>query len=441
MSSRTRIVLSIAVLFAFATAVSTLALRQVLLARVDTRIQTALAQEVRELQRFAGQVRTTDARTLFNQFLARDVPDEAEASFTFVGEQPYRSNADLGASQQLIDGVRDLGDVDGVERGDIDNDYRYLAVPVNLRGVRRGTFVVTSDLEHERAEVAEAVQVAGGIGFGMVVLVSVLAFAAVGRILSPLRELGSTARSIGSTDDLTRRIDVRGKDDIAELGHLFNAMLDRLEQAFALQREFVSDAGHELRTPITIIRGHLELLDRDPETYRIVSDELDRMSRFVEDLLTLAKSERPDFLMLSELDLDLLTEELMAKAKRLAPREWKLEATGAGLLRGDRQRLTQAVMNLAHNAVQHTEEGEVIVLGSAHEGDLARIWVADSGPGIPAADHARIFERFARRRAGGDGAGLGLAIVETIATAHGGRVELESEEGEGARFTIVLPAS
>lgn len=435
MTSRTRIVLSIAVLFAFATAVSTLALRQVLLARVDARIQAALAQEVRELQRFAGEVRTTDARTLFDQFLARDVPDEAEASFTFVGEQPYRSNADLGTSAQLIDGVRDLGDVDGVERGDIDDDYRYVAVPVNLRGERRGTFVVTADLGHERAEVAEAVRVAGGIGFGMVVLVSALAYAAVGRILAPLRTLGGTARSIESGDDLTRRIDVRGHDDIAELGHLFNAMLDRLEQAFALQREFVSDAGHELRTPITIIRGHLELLQGDPETYRIVADELDRMSRFVEDLLTLAKSERPDFLMLSELDLDLLTEDLMAKATRLGPREWTLEATGAGLLRGDRQRLTQAVMNLAHNAVQHTREGDTIVLGSAHDGDRARIWVADSGPGIAAADHERIFERFA-----GDGTGLGLAIVRTIALAHGGRVELESEEGKGARFTIVLPA-
>ncbi|MDA0183487.1 HAMP domain-containing histidine kinase [Solirubrobacter phytolaccae] len=436
MSSRTRIVLSIAVLFAFATAVSTLALRQVLLARVDARIQAALAQEVRELQRFAAEVRTSDVRTLFDQFLARDVPDEAEASFTFVGEQPYRSNADLGTSTQLIDGVRELSDVDGVERGDIDNDYRYVAVPVNLRGQRRGTFVVTADLGHERAEVAEAVRVAGGIGFGMVVLVSVLAYVAVGRILSPLRELGGTARAIQSTDDLTRRIDVRGNDDIAELGHLFNAMLDRLEAAFALQREFVSDAGHELRTPITIIRGHLELLDRDPETYRIVSDELDRMSRFVEDLLTLAKSERPDFLMLSELDLDLLTEELMAKAKRLGPREWRLEATGAGLLRGDRQRLTQAVMNLAHNAVQHTAEGDTIVLGTSHEGDLARIWLADTGPGVPAADQERIFERSV-----GDGTGLGLAIVRTIATAHGGRVELDSEEGKGARFTIVLPAS
>ena len=227
---------------------------------------------------------------------------------------------------------------------------------------------------------------------------------------------------------------MRGNDDIAELGHLFNAMLDRLEQAFALQREFVSDAGHELRTPITIIRGHLQLLDRDPETYRIVSDELDRMSRFVEDLLTLAKSERPDFLMLSELDLDLLTEELMAKAKRLGPREWKLEATGAGLLRGDRQRLTQAVMNLAHNAVQHTEEGDAITLGSSHDGSQARIWVADAGPGVPEEDRERIFERFA-----GEGTGLGS---RSSGRSRSRTAAASSWRATAARkFTIVLPAS
>ena len=205
-------------------------------------------------------------------------------------------------------------------------------------------------------------------------------------MLAPLRKLGATARSIGSTDDLTRRIEVTGDDEIAELGHLFNAMLDRLEQAFALQREFVSDAGHELRTPITIIRGHLQLLDdATRRRCRIVADELDRMNRFVEDLLTLAKAERPDFLLRSELDLDLLTDELMAKARKLAPRDWQLEHTGAGLLTADRQRLTQAVMNLAHNAVKHTAEGDTITLGSALDDGDARIWVADSGAGIASA--------------------------------------------------------
>jgi signal transduction histidine kinase len=435
-SARTRIVLSIALLLAFSAAVSTLALRQILLARVDDRIQAGLAQEISEFRRFAAQTQLTDARRLFDEFLARDIPDRGEATFTFVGETPYRSNAGVGTSQELLDRVRELGEVDAVERGDI-GGRRYIAVPVTDDGRRKGAFVVTADREHEQGEVADAVRVALAISLAMLAVVSALAFAAVGRVLAPLRALGATARSIESTDDLTRRIEVTGDDEIAELGHLFNAMLDRLEQAFALQREFVSDAGHELRTPITIIRGHLSLLDDDPETRRIVTDELDRMSRFVEDLLTMAKAERPDFLHRSELDLDLLTDELMAKARKLAKRDWRLERTGAGLLHADGQRLTQAVMNLAHNAVQHTEEGDTIVLGSALEDGDARIWVSDTGPGIALAEQQRIFERFAT---GGDGAGLGLAIVKTIAGAHGGRVELESEPGHGARFTIVVPA-
>jgi signal transduction histidine kinase len=437
-SARTRIVLTIALLLAFSAAVSTLALRQILLARVDDRIQAGLAQEIEEFRQFASQTELTDVRRLFDQFLARDIPDEGEATFTFVGEAPYRSNADVGTSQELVDRVRELGEVDAVERGDIEGT-RYIAVPITDGGQRMGTFVVTADLEHERGEVADAVQVALGISLAMLVVVSGLAFAAVGRVLAPLRTLGGTARSIQSTDDLTRRITVKGDDEVAELGHLFNAMLDRLEQAFALQREFVSDAGHELRTPITIIRGHLSLLDDDPETRRIVTDELDRMSRFVEDLLTMAKAERPDFLHRSELDLDLLTDELMAKARKLAKRDWQLERTGAGLLHADRQRLTQAVMNLAHNAVQHTTEGDAIALGSALENGDARIWVKDSGPGIARDEQERIFERAVT--GGGDGAGLGLAIVKTIATAHGGRIELESEPGHGARFTIIIPAA
>jgi signal transduction histidine kinase len=422
-SARARIVLTVTALLAFSTIVSAVALRQILLARVDDRIEAGLAQEVAEFRRLAAQTGLTDVRQLFDQFLVRDIPDQGEASFTFVGEAPYRSNADLGTDAELLDRVRELGEVAGVERGDIEGT-RYLAVPINDDGARRGTFVVTADLEHERAEVSEAVRVALTIAIAMLAIVAVLSFLAVGRVLAPLRGLGATARSIESTEDLTRRIEVTGEDEIAELGHVFNAMLDRLEQAFALQREFISDAGHELRTPITIIRGHLSLLERDPETLRIVTDELDRMSRFVEDLLTLAKAERPDFLLLGELDLDLLTDELMAKARKLAARDWQLERVGTGLLRADRQRVTQAVMNLAHNAVQHTAEGDTIALGSELGERYARIWVADSGPGIARAEQERIFERYA-----GDGTGLGLAGGRTIAQAPGGRVERWREAG------------
>ena len=455
--ARARILGSIVLLLALSTIVSTLALRQILMARVDARIEAGLAQEVTEFRGFAAQARDPrtgrrvgdDVARVFDLFLARDVPDEGEATFTFVGDQPYRSNADLGASEQLLTRIRTLGDVRAVTRGDIETPsghIRYLAVPLTAAGGRPGACVVTSNLGHERAEVSEAVQVAAGIALAMLLVVSVLAYLSVGRVLAPLQVLGRTARAIGSGDDLTRRIDVHGDDEIADLARMFNGMLDRLEATFAIQRDFVSDAGHELRTPITIIRGHLELLPDDPaerrHTVAVVTDELDRMSRFVDDLLTLAKAERRDFLHLAELDLDLLTEELLAKAIRLAPRDWQLEHTGIGLFTADRQRLTQAVINLAHNAVQHTTDGDRIALGSDLRDGAARLWVTDNGPGIAPSDAARIFERFARAenaRRRSDGAGLGLAIVRTIAEAHGGRVELDTELGRGARFTIIVP--
>jgi signal transduction histidine kinase len=165
------------------------------------------------------------------------------------------------------------------------------------------------------------------------------------------------------------------------------------------------------------------------------------MTRFVNDLLTLAKAERPDFLELSDVDLDVLTQELLAKAGALGEREWKLDDIGTGRVRADRQRLTQAVMSLAHNAVQHTADGDLVALGSTLDRGRAQLWVRDGGRGIASADRDRIFERFARGggRRRSEGAGLGLAIVRAIARAHGGDVRLDSEPGRGAKFTIEIP--
>ncbi|MBJ7470797.1 MAG: HAMP domain-containing histidine kinase, partial [Solirubrobacteraceae bacterium] len=266
------------------------------------------------------------------------------------------------------------------------------------------------------------------------------------RVLAPLRTLTETATSITETD-LSRRIDVSGQDEIAVLARTFNAMLDRIESGFRTQRDFISDAGHELRTPITIIRGHLELLAADPtdaqDTIAIVVDELDRMSRFVDDLLLLARAEHGGaFLHLADLDVDELTEELLVKARALGDRHWEVDALAIGQIRADRQRVTQAVMNLARNAVEHTAPGDVIALGSQLEDDEVRLWVRDTGPGVPLADQERIFDRFTRGRGGrrrSEGAGLGLSIVQALAAAHGGRVELASMPGEGATFTVVLP--
>ncbi len=457
-SARGRILASYLILLAFSTVASVAIIRQILLIRLDDRVEATLTQETDEFRRLVGgrNPRTGrpfggDVQAIFDTYLERNVPGEGEALLTLLDGEPYRASRSRRGDPRLLEDRRDLvagwARLTEPRRGETDTPAgpaRYLAVPIIGRGTSRGVFVVANFIAGERDEVNEAVRVAGAVAGAVLLLASLAAFLAAGRVLAPLRELDDTARSI-TESDLTRRIKVEGDDEIAELGSTFNAMLDRLEAAFSSQRSFVNDASHELRTPITIIRGHLELLGDDPgerrETIALVIDELDRMSRFVDDLLLLAKAGQPDFLRREPVELRTLTDELLAKASALADRDWSLDARASGVVLADRQRLTQAMMNLAQNAVQHTEDGDPIRLGSAREGGEARLWVADSGPGIPPQERERVFERFARggghRRS--EGAGLGLAIVRAIAEAHDGRVELHSRPGLGATFTIVVP--
>ena len=454
--ARTRILTATLVLLGASAVISVVAIDRILGARAGDRVDAALRQEVDEFRRLAagrdpanGRPFGTNVERIFDVYLRRNVPGEGETIATYTPDGLYGTasgvrggRARLVALEDRLAGLRTPldGELDG-PRGPI----RFVAVPVTIRDTTLGAFVVTSDLGAEREEVDEAVEIAAGVIGGVLLLASALAWVVAGRVLTPLRDLRDTARAI-TESDLTRRIDVRGEDEIADLGRTFNAMLDRLETAFGTQRSFINDASHELRTPITIVRGHLELLGDDPgerrETLELVMDELDRMTRFVEDLLLLARAGRPDFLRRAPVDLDVLTEELRAKARGLAPRRWTEDGRGVGVLVVDRQRITQAVMGLAQNAVQHTAEDDEIALGSALAGGEVRLWVRDTGAGIPAADHERIFGRFARgsdgaRRSGG--AGLGLAIVRAIAEAHGGRVDLDSAPGRGSRFTLVLP--
>nr|WP_242055819.1 histidine kinase dimerization/phospho-acceptor domain-containing protein [Nostoc flagelliforme] len=277
--------------------------------------------------------------------------------------------------------------------------------------------VVVHSTALENQEVNEAIIIVTQVTIAVLFAASLLAWVVAGRVLSPLRLLTETARSI-TESDFSRRIPVQGSDEIAELTVTFNDMVQRLEAAFSSQRDFINDASHELRTPITIIRGHLELLSvgDDPEerreTLELVTDELDRMNRFVDDLLLLAKAEQPDFLNLETVEIGSLTEELYAKVKALGVRDWRLEAKASGRIVADRQRLTQAIMNLTVNATQHTQEGDVIALGSSLKKGRVRLWVRDTGNGINPNDQKRIFQRFARGANGrcSDGAGLGLAI-------------------------------
>jgi signal transduction histidine kinase len=240
---------------------------------------------------------------------------------------------------------------------------------------------------------------------------------------------------------------VTGNDDITALTRTFNGMLDRLEHAFVGQRDFLDDAGHELRTPLTVLRGHLELLDTGSpeeiaETKELLLDEVDRMSRLVGDLILLAKSDRPDFLRIEAVDVAELTADVLAKARGLGERTWTLDESTHAVVAADEQRLTQALLQLADNAVKHTTPGDTVALGSSYDGRRVRLWVRDTGPGVPPEQREVIFERFGRAAVvpGDEGFGLGLSIVSAIARAHGGAVGVEDAEPVGARFVITLPA-
>jgi len=453
--ARTRILAAFVILLAFSTLLSVLAIRQLLLVSTADRVDAALTQEIDEFRTLVQGNNPADGtpfggrlRLIFDTFFDRNVPGTGETLVAYVEGRQYdvESGASGGAIPEGAHPSR-WATLTRPERGNIETPVgtvRYLAVPVGGDRVD-GVFVVAASLSSERQEVEEAVRLAALVLLSVLLIASVLAWVVAGRVLAPLRLLAETARSIGESD-LTRRIPVSGRDEIADLARTFNAMLDRLEAAFATQRQFVSDASHELRTPITIVRGQLELLGDDPderrETVTLVTDELDRMSRFVDDLLLLAKAERDDFLRVSEVELGALTDELFDKARGLGARDWRLEARADALVVADRQRLTQAIMGLAQNAVQHTAGGDPIWLGSEADRREARLWVRDAGPGIGPDDQERIFQRFARASASrrrSEGAGLGLAIVRVIAEAHGGRAGVSSRPGAGATFTVSIP--
>ncbi|GAB4152801.1 MAG: ATP-binding protein [Cyanobacteria bacterium J069] len=456
-SLRTRILGWYVVLVTASMLVSIVGIRQTLLARLYERIEQSLEQEVLELRQLktgldprTSQPFGNDIDALFRVFLSRNIPANNEFMLTFLDGEFDRS------SPRAVPESLDVGSPLAQSFAAIATPRRqwlttsqgetivYQAEPIFREG-SRGVFVVVHVLSPELREVDEAIAIVMRVMLTVLALTSIVAWFFARRALAPLHLLIQTAHTIGESD-LTRRIPVQGVDEISELTLRFNEMLDRLQLAFVAQRNFVSDAGHELRTPITIIRGHLELLGSDPEEQRetldLVTDELDRMSRFVDDLLLLAKAEQPDFLRLEILDVSTLAEELFAKAKALGDRHWQLDSQAQGRIVGDRQRLTQAVMSLAQNATQHTQPGDTITLGTGLEQGTVRFWVSDTGEGIPWVDQSRVFERFARASHGqrrSEGAGLGLAIVRAIAQAHGGMVELVSRPHQGATFTLKIP--
>jgi two-component system OmpR family sensor kinase len=292
-------------------------------------------------------------------------------------------------------------------------------------------------------------------GLTALVLVLLASYLAAARVSAPLRRMASVAARVDA-GDLDPRMETTGRarDEMRILADAFNHMLDRLAEAFASQRGFMADASHELRTPLTVIRGQLEVLaaqtDPAPEEVRrverLAQAEITRLSRLVDDLLTLTQAERTDFLRQERVDLRPFVAELWDGVSLTARRRFELGEVPDGWLESDPDRLAQAVRNLARNAIEHTAQDTGLVrleVDVAARGRV-RFAVLDDGPGVPLGERERIFERFhrvddGRSRAAG-GTGLGLAIVRAIAEAHGGTVLVTDRDGQpGAHVELVLP--
>jgi two-component system, OmpR family, sensor kinase len=358
--------------------------------------------------------------------------------------QENRQSAQL---LKIADGYRtlalpDVGDVRVLERA--------VRVPGGPR-VTVGTGELLASVAHAQRGVARAFILAGLLALASALLAS---YVIGSRLSRPLRRIAAVAARVDA-GDLHPRIHQQGPagDEVKVLADAFDHMLDRLTDAFAGQRAFVADASHELRTPLTVIRGQLEVLasEREPsgeEVRRVeslVRAEIDRMSRLVDDLLLLAKTEQVEFLQVEQIDLPVYIADLWDGMSLLASRRFELGAVPHGTLSADPDRLAQALRNLIGNAIDHTaaQHGVVRMRVRALPGGRIRFLVEDDGPGIPLDQRERVFHRFhrtdvARDRASG-GTGLGLAIVRAIAVAHGGSVTAGASPEAGARFELELP--
>lgn len=457
--TRTRILLLYVALLSLFTGLAIPLYQALIAGQVSLRVRGDLAEarEIFELAYtdWARQPNQTkeDLETFADNFLTNQLPEDDNFFIFIIDGEFYRSNPPrlLKPMRPGSDLYQKWSTTTKFNRGEWKTDLPeigtvlYKAEPLIVDGQHLGVMVLAHATAGEQNEALASVNTFMLIEGGVVFVSLLLAWFVTGRLLKPVRELAIAARQINETD-LTQRLPAHGSGELADLAQTFNAMMDRLQESFNSQRRFVNDAGHELRTPITIVRGHLELMGDDPqeqqETIELVLDELDRMGRLVNDMIALTKAERPDFLQYEMIDLKNFVHDLFTKAQALADRNWQLQLNCSGSMMGDRQRLTGALLNLLRNASQHTPPTGTIELGCKQTLTQVIFWVKDNGSGISPEDQLRIFDRFARiGRRQSDGSGLGLAIVKAFTKAHRGKIDLVSQTGMGSTFTITLPLS
>jgi two-component system OmpR family sensor kinase len=340
------------------------------------------------------------------------------------------------------------------------SDFRVIAraLPSGL-----GTFVVAQTFEYIDSTLRRLQGLFILIGLAMIFFIALASRKVIKVGLRPLATVEATAERIAEGDLTARLPDVKPNTEVGRLVNTLNTMLAKIEESFAARvesesklRRFVADASHELRTPITAIRGFAELHrqgavtgeENTKELIGRIEGESKRMGSLVEDLLLLARLDQSREMKTEPVNLSKLVADVVASARAAGPNH-KVnfdEPVEEIYALGDNDRIHQVVANLLANSRTHTPSGTTIDVSIVQSEDGVRIRIADNGPGLSKQDQERIFERFyradsSRVRQDGEGTGLGLSIVDAVMRAHAGQVSVESELGKGAAFTLFFPLS
>ncbi|HVT22278.1 MAG TPA: HAMP domain-containing sensor histidine kinase [Mycobacteriales bacterium] len=437
-------------------ALTTYGLVQAFTSQVHTANTRSLTQE---LQAFASGARARPARQSLESFTrtflqTRALGDDEILIVALTGKSTYGSSGSTALLQSSVIRTWTQHPPTSSQRLTVTAggvSWQLVAVPLlSPQRTEVGTVAAAVTVTQVNKDVGRVAVLAAGEA-AIAVLASVLACWLVLRgLLERIHRVTATAAELGS-GLLDRRLRESGTtDEVGQLAVAFDTMADQLESALTAQRRLLSDVSHQLRTPLTVARGHLEVLERtgaDPqevhETVTLVLDELDHMRELVERLLTLGHSLEPDFITKVPIDLRSFCADLLESIRVLADRRWEIEEIPDLLVDADAAKLRGAVLNLVDNAVHATTAGDVIALSVAPAGQgLVTLAVDDSGPGMPADARATALDRFARPGAAdSSGSGLGLAIVRAVAEAHGGSVALSESHLGGLRVAITLPGA
>ena len=427
-------------------------------------VDEVLEGRAREVRRFLRATPPERGPVVDRDVLAEFTPDEFSEPGVYIEL--------LDASGRVIDTSANLGDRRLPAHGPVEVDdhgqaqptlrtyrvgsrerVRVLHVPLDVTSEETPWIAIGQSLSTVDRTMSDLRNIMLSGGVGALVLVGAAGYVLAGRGLRPLNAVSATAVEISQTGDFSRRITTSDEaPEVERLGRTFNELIDTVERTFKAQRSFLADSSHELRRPLTIIRGDIDLLanpnlsdEGRRESLEEIRIEAEQMSALLSDLLLLSRVEVGQAMQRSLFDFGELVQDVMRRRRDPEPHPAVEVATAGPLLvEGDETRLRQLVSNLVDNAVRYTPpQGHVRVTAFREDGHVA-LQVKDDGIGIEEGELSHVFDRFYRGRSAQmhseQGVGLGLAIVRFIAEAHGGDVGVESTPGHGSCFTVTLPA-